>query len=226
MKRRHMRRKNLVAIVFLLPVSIVCGAVALSAKQIEPLHQRQATKSPIEVRLQLLQRLQERWEFEVSTHNAGTEPVFIMTAPVRSNGSRGAYFALDPQDPSILNISVRLYPPPDYCIYSNQTHVILKQLDPGSTHVEQITLAFPAKETSPPYKFPEHETIDRGRIRAVRAAVGILSDDEGIRDFVRRKQARGMEPNAHGLNLVQKGPHQGKSLYEVQEIVWTATLKL
>jgi len=226
-ERRHIRRKNLVAsLVFFLAVLIVFGAVALSAKQVEPLHQQQGTTSPIEVRVQLLQRLHERWEFELSAHNPGSEPVFIMTAPMRSNGSTGGYFALDPQDPSILNISVRLYPPPNYCIYSNRTQVILKQLDPGSTHVEQITLAFPAKETSPPYKFPEFETLDRGKIRAVRAAVGLLPDDEGIRDFLRRKQGIGIEPNAGGLELVRKGPHQGKSLYEVQEIVWTPTLKL
>jgi hypothetical protein len=224
-ERRHIRRKNLVAsLVFFPAVLIVFGAVVLSAKQVEPLHQQQGTTSRIEVRVQILQRLNERWEFELSAHNSGSEPVFIMTAPMRSNGSKGGYFALDPQDPSILDISVRLYPPPDYCIYSNQTQVVLKQLDPGSTHVERITLAFPAKETSPPYKGVEFETFDRARIRAVRAAVGLLPNDEGIRDFLRRKQARGIEPNAGGLELIQKGPHQGKSLYEVQEIVWTPTL--
>jgi hypothetical protein len=149
-----------------------------------------------------------------------------MTAPMRSNGSKGGYFALDPQDPSILNVGVRLYPPPNYSIYSNQTQVMLKQLDPGATHLEQITLAFPAKETSPPYKGVEFEKIDTGKIRAVRAAVGLLPDDEGIRDFLGRKQARGIEPNAGGLELIQKGPHTGKSLYEVQEIAWSPTLKL
>ena len=217
-----MRRKSLV--VFFPAVLIVLGAVVLSAKQVEQLHQQQV--SHIEVRVQILQRLHDRWEFELSAHNPGSEPVFIMTAPMRSNGSRGGYFELDPQDPSILNISVRLFPPPEYCIYSNQTQVILKQLDPGATHVEQITLAFPAKETSPPYKGVEFERLDTGKIRAVRAAVGILPDDEGVRDYLLRKQGRGLEPNAHGLELVHKGPHKGKSLREVQEIVWTQTLKL
>lgn len=222
-----MRRKNHVASpAFFLAVLIVFGAVVLSAKQLEPLHQQPVTTSHLEVRLQVVQLRRERWEFELSAHNPGSEPVFIMTAPIRSNGSRGSYFVLDPQDPSLLNISVRLYPPPNYCIYSNQTQVTLKQLDPGSTHVEQITLAFPAKETSPPYKSPEFETLDTGKIRAVRAAVGLLPDDEGIRDFLRRKQSRGIEPNAGGLELVQKGPHKGKSLYELQEILWTPTLKL
>ena len=222
-----MRRKNLVvSLVFFPAVLIVFGAVVLSAKQVEPLHQQQVTTSHIEVRVEILQRLRDRWEFELSAHNPGSEPVFIMTAPMRSNGSKGGYFALDPQDPSILNISVRLYAPPNYCIFSNKTQVTLKQLDPGSTHVEKITLSFPAKETSPPYKGVEFETLDTGKIRAVRAAVGLLPDDEGIRDFLRRKQVRGIEPNAHGVELVQKGPHQGKSLYEVQEIVWTPTLKL
>lgn len=222
-----MRRKNLVAsLVFFMAVLSVFGAVVLSAKQVEPLHQQQVTASHIEVRVRILQRLNERWEFELSVHNPGSEPVFIMTAPMRSNGSRGSYFALDPQDPSILNISVRLYPPPNYCIYSNLTQVTLKQLDPGSTHLEHITLTFPAKETSPPYKSPEFETLDRGKIRAVRAAVGLLPDDEGTRDFLLRKQGRGIEPDAGGHELVQKGPHKGKSLYEVQEILWTPTLKL
>ena len=222
-----MRRKNLVAsLVFFLAVLIVFGAVVLSAKQVEPLHQQPVTTSHVEVRLQIVQLLRERWEFELSAHNLGSEPVFIMTAPIMSNGSRGSYFVLDPEDPSILNISVRLHPPPNYCIYSNRTQLTLKQLAPGATHVEQITLAFPAKETSPPYKSPEFETLDRGKIRSVRAAVGLLPDDEGIRDFLRRKQGRGIEPNASGLELVQEGPHKGKSLYEIQEILCTPTLKL
>jgi hypothetical protein len=222
-----MRRENLVAsVIFFLAVLTVFGAVVLSAKQVEPLHQRQVKTSHIEVRLQIVQLLNERCEFELSAHNSGSEPVFIMTAPVRSNGSKGSYFALDPQDPSRLDISVHLYPPPNYSIYSNQTGVALKRLDPGSTHLEQITIAFPAKETSPPYKGVEFERFDRTKFRGVRAAVGVLPDDEGIRDFLRRKQGRGIGPNAGGMELVQKGPHKGKSLYEVQEIVWTPTLKL
>lgn len=213
-----MRRKNLVAsLVFL----TAFGAVVLSAKQVKPQHQQ-----PIEVKLKIVKLLNERWEFELSAHNAGSEPVFIMTEPVRSNGTRGGYFTLDPQDPSRLDIAVRLYPPPNYCIYSNRTEVTLKRLDPGSTHVEQITLAFPAKETSPSYKAPEFERLDRDKIRSVRAEVGILADDEGVRDFILRKQGRGSGPNASGLEPLRKGPYQGKSLYEVQEIVRTPTVKL
>lgn len=167
--------------------------------------------------------LPDKWEFEFTTQNSGSNPVFILTEPMRSNGSKGAYFTLDPQDPSILEIGILLYRPPDYSIYSNQTRVSLKLLNPGVKYIELITVMFPARETSPPYKGLEYEKLDRSKLLGARAALGILPDDEGIRDFLRRKE--GIGPYAGGLELIDRGALSGKSLYEAQEVIHSPTIK-
>jgi hypothetical protein len=146
-----------------------------------------------------------------------------MTEAVRSDGSRGTYLTLDPEDLSILEIGIQLYSIPVYCIYANQTRVTLKRLDPGMSHTERITVAFNSRETSPPYKGLEHQPLDRFKLHAARAAVGILPDEEGIRDFLRRKREIG--PYAGGLELVGTGRLKGKSLYEVQEIIRSPTIR-
>src|SRR5919204_6950787 len=97
-----------------------------------------------------------------------------MAEPIRSNGFKGGYLTLDPQEPSTLIIGIQLYPSPDYCIYSNQTRVTLIRLDPGAKYIQRVTVSFPAKEISLPYKGLEYETLDKSKLRAVRAAIGIL----------------------------------------------------
>jgi hypothetical protein len=200
------------------------SAIVLATENGSAVFQADKSSSGIEVRLRPIRLLPEQWEFELSTYNSGSQAVFIMTEPVRSNGTKGSYFTLDPQDPAILNVSVQLYGIPDYSIYSNQTRVKLKRLEPGGKHLEQITVSFPAKETSPPYKGLEFEKIDRSKVREVRAVIGILLDEEGIQDFLRSKE--GIGPYARGTELVDKGPLKGKSLYEVQQIIRTPTIKL
>ena len=218
-----MKSRNLVAsLISALLGLTVCGAAPLFAQDRSP-SQRDASTSAISVSLRLIRMLPEKWEFELTTQNSGNNAVFILTEPIRSNGTRGSYFTLDPQDPSILEIAIRLYPPPDYCIYSNHTGVSLKRVDPGARHVELITVSFPARETSPPYKGVEYGKLDSSKLHGARAALGVLTDDEGIRDFLRRKE--GIGPYAGGLELIHTGPLSGKSLYEAQEVILSPIIK-
>lgn len=216
------RKKIISSVVISLVALTIFGGPILFARQVELQSDDKATGG-VEIKVRLVRKLSEMWEFEVSAHNSGSEDVFIVTEPVRSNGSRGGYFSLDPQDPSILDIGILLYPPPGYSIYSNQTRLTLKRLNPGATHLEQLIVSFPARETSPPYKGLEFEALDNAKLRGVRAAIGILPDDEGIRHFLNRKQ--GIGPYVAGIELVESGPHKGKSLYEVQTIVRTPTVE-
>lgn len=219
--------KNLIASIVISLVALnVLGAKTQFAQDQKPFSQTESTPSAVEVELQLVHKLSDRFEFELSVKNNCDRAVYILTDPVRSNGARGSYLALDPQDPSILNIAIQLYRSPDYTIYSNQTGVTLKRLEPGATHIQPITVSFPAKETSPPYKGYDFEPLDKTKLQAVRAVFGVLTDDEGVQDFVRRKEAIGIGPNAHGLELIHKGPFKGRSLIDVQEIVRTPLLKL
>jgi hypothetical protein len=209
-------------VIFSLVVTAL-GAAVLFAKEVEPLPQTESTTHGVEVSLRVVRMLPDRWEFELLAHNTRSQAVFILTEPVRTGGSKGSYFTLDPQDASVLDVAVQLYPPPNYCIYANLAGVTLKRLDRGATHVDPIILSFPAKETSPPYKGWGYETLDKSTLRTVRAAIGILPDDEGVRDFLRCKE--GIGPYARGNELLENGPHTGQTLYEAQELSST-TLKL
>jgi hypothetical protein len=210
---------------------LVCSFVALQAyggkvvfaQEAKPVSQKEITTSSVAVNLRLLRVLAEGWEFEITTQNSGNHAVFIMTEAVRSDGSRGTYLTLNAEDPSILEMGIQLYPIPGYCIYANQTRVTLKRLDPGTSYIERMMVPFSARETSPPNKGLEHQPLDKSKLHAARAAVGILPDDEGIQDFLRRKQ--GIGSYAGGLELISKGPLKGKSLYEVQKIIRSATIK-
>ncbi|HJT27271.1 MAG TPA: hypothetical protein VJ784_07685 [Pyrinomonadaceae bacterium] len=219
-----MSLKNLIAaLIAALAGVTVCGAATVLAQDQSSVPQTEAKTSAVSVNLRLIRMLPEKLEFELTAQNSGNNAVFILTDPMRSNGSKGSYFTLDPQDPSILEICIQLYPSPNYSIYSNRTRVSLRRLNPGGTHVELITVSFPARETSPPYKGVEYGQLDRSKLRGARATVGILRDDEGVRDFLRRKE--GIGPYAGGLELITIGPLRGKSLYEAQEIIHSPTIK-
>ena len=193
------------------------------AQEAKPVSQKEITIPSFAVNLRLLRVLAEGWEFEITTQNSGKNAVFVMAEAVRSDGSRGSYLALNPEDPSILDIGIQLYPVPSYSIYANQARVTLKRLDPGTSYTERIMVSFSARETSPPYKGLEYQPLDRAKLHAARAAVGIVPDEEGIQDFLRRKQ--GIGSYAGGLELITKGPLKGKSLYEVQKIIRSPTIK-
>ena len=217
-------KNRIIYLVFSLGALHVFSGKVPFAQEAKPVSQKAIATSSVAVNLRLLRVLAEGWEFEIRTQNSENHPVFIMTEAVRSDGSRGTYLALNPEDPSILDIGIHLYPVPSYSIYANQARVTLKRLDPGTSYTERITVSFSARETSPPYKGLEYQPLDRAKLHAARAAIGILPDEEGIQDFLRRKQ--GIGSYAGGLELVTKGPLKGKSLYEVQEIIRSPTIKL
>lgn len=86
-------------------------------------------KDAITLRLRLRRKLPKEWQFELTTHNAGNEAVFIMTNPVTSKGLKSAYVALNKVEPSLLEISVRVQPPSSsYHIVANSARVLLKRL--------------------------------------------------------------------------------------------------
>lgn len=200
-------------------------ATLYSKEEVGLVHQDEAAITrDVKTSLCLLRMLPDRWEFELNAQNTGSQSVFIMTEPVRSNGSKGSYLTLNQSDPSILEIGIQLYPSPSYSLYSNQTHVRLKRLEPGGQYIEQLIVPFPSQETSPPYKGLEHEMIDKSKVRSARAAIGILPDEEGIQDILRRKEGIGVY--AGGLEIIERGSFKGKQLYEVQAIIRTPAIKL
>ncbi|HXG06731.1 MAG TPA: hypothetical protein VNI77_05320, partial [Nitrososphaera sp.] len=161
---------------------------------------RMEDMNSIELKLRLLQRQPDKWEFELTLHNGGKHPLFFMTDPTRSDRSSGPYISLDANDISTLDISARLYLPPIYSLYVNDAHVKLKRIEPNTTHSEIFTIGFPLKETIPPYgETPERHIIDHTKIKFIKASIGILPDDEGVRDILEHKPAG---PFVYGLEKI------------------------
>lgn len=113
-----MPQKNLIpGVIFSCAVLTAFLAAVPFAKEVEPLSQTQSTTNGFEVSLRVVRMLPDRREFELLAHNSSRQSVFIITAPVRSNGSRGSYFAKTvqyspiwsrsfPNSPSPLNRSI------------------------------------------------------------------------------------------------------------------------
>lgn len=169
----------------------------------------------VQVDFTLLRREAGRWEFLLTTRNTGKEAVFVLSDPVRANGSAGPYINLA-EESSTLGISICFYPPPDFDLPTNQTRLTLKRLPAGGVFTEEIVILFPTHQSAPPYDLDVKE-ITPSAIRFVRAKVGILPDEEGVQDFLRRKEKIG--PYATGLEKLNKGAFKGKHLYELQRII-------
>jgi hypothetical protein len=162
------------------------------------------------------------WKFEVAVHNAGHRPIFAMIGPVRADRSSGPYIALGPN--GTLEVATRLYPPPIYTLYSNGSGVELTRVDPNATVSKALSLAFPVKETIPPYgDTPKNRRlVDRASVKSIRACVGVIPDDEGVRDLLDRKRSRFV----YGLERLMRGSFKGKNLLELQTVITSPAVEL
>lgn len=179
----------------------------------------------VELTLHLLRASDAKWEFELTVHNSSVKSVFVMAEPVRSNGSRGAYLSIDTTDQSVLVIGVLLYSLPDYSIYSNHAGVALKRLEPNGNYNQVLSVTFPSRETSPPYKDPlEFKMIAQPKVRFARAVLGVLPDEEGVQGFLDRKERIG--PYADGVEMMESGAYKGKRLIEIQSLALSPKIKV
>lgn len=174
----------------------------------------------IKVSIRSVRKYPDRWEIELETRNDSQQVVFVLTDPVQENGKKGPYIETDEADSTILNLSVRFYEGPDYLLFAYPTGVKLLRLDPQTSHVEKYTLTLPLRSTIPPHRRsrekPEEEQIDHTKIRTIKLSVGVLTDDEGMRDLLRRKT---FGTFSNGGEVLTKGSLKGKSLLEAQAIV-------
>lgn len=165
-------------------------------------------------------QLSDRWEIELEIHNDSQHTVFVLTDPIQADGKRGPYIGFDEADSSILNLSVRLYEGPNYLLFSNATGVKLTSLAPQTSRIETYALALPLHSTIPPYRErlaqSEARLIAHTKLKALKVSIGILPDDEGVRDLLRRKT---FGPFATGGELIAKGQFKGEALMDVQTII-------
>ena len=175
----------------------------------------------IVVDLVLLEHSPKQLKFEVRIKNMGERAVLIVSDPVRVDGDRGAYLSLDERDPGLLEIAFAVFPPPLYTLLAPKHHVTFLRLDPGATHVEEVVLDDPFKDTKPPWgEWNDTKPINFENLRQVVAKVGILPDDPAVHALL----VNLAEP--HGLERVESGPLKGKALFRIQTIVSSGIVKL
>jgi hypothetical protein len=178
----------------------------------------------IELKLELLQATIDLWDFKVTVQNIGNKPVFVMTNPYRADGTKGWYVSLDEKNSSVLEISSRIYPDPPYFLMYNGSGVMLKQLSPNAVHSERISIKIPIKETMPPYGTElERMAIDHKNIKFVRAVVGLVPDEEGIREVFEHKVVPG---SVTGAEEIMKGSFKGKRLIDLQTVAYSVMVSL
>jgi len=165
---------------------------------------------------------QDKWRVELSVHNAGESAVFAMADPVRSDRSLGPYIAIAPSD--TLDIGAVLHYPPPYSLYVNDARVKLKRVEPGSTLRETFNVEIPFTETIPPYgDTPQRHTVDHTTIKFVKGSVGVIPDEEAVREVLDRKPAGRF---VYGLEQLVVGSFKGKRLIDLQTVISSKALKV
>jgi hypothetical protein len=185
---------------------------------------KRLSRENIDVNLKLINKSSYCWEFEVVVENQGQEPVLIMTDPIRIDGSRGIYMSVAKEDPSTLELSIRLYDPPPYFLYVDKTRVRAAQLAPGAIHSERFVVNFPYKETFPPYgEYPVQRQVDNAKIKFMKVFVGVLPDEQGIRELLQHKVSNYV---VNGYESLLKGRFKGKHLIDLQTVFSSKKVEL
>ena len=173
------------------------------------------------VDLEILKRTSARLELQLKVSNTGKTPILVVTDPVRLDGSKGAYLSINEANSSQLEVAFAVYPPPFYTRLAPKTAVRFRTLNAGGTYENTVVLNTPLKETKPPWGDTPHvHAIDLEKIQQVRANVGVLPHDVGVREAIAN------EISADGFELVKSGPLKGKLLFELQTLVSSKILKL
>lgn len=173
------------------------------------------------VDLVLLGRSAKQLKFQVRIKNTSERAVLIVSDPVRVDGDRGAYLSLDEHDQNLLEIAFTVFPPAIYTILAPKNRVTFLRLDPGATHIEEVVLDNPFKDTKPPWgEWNDTKPINIENVRAVVAKVGVLPDDPAVH------AALVNVASPEGLERVENGPLKGKALFEIQTIVSSGIVKL
>ena len=179
----------------------------------------------IRVELKLLKAQRDSIKLEVGIHNVGGSPMWIMTGPIRSDGSKGFYLGISETDQALLELSAKLYYGPiHYDLRTNSAGVKLISLGPGQKKSTTYSIKFPLKETMPPYgdKF-ERRIIDLTHLKYIRACIGTFTDSNGIREVGKRKYS---PYHVNGLESIEIAPQKNAYLFEAQKIVCSTKMEL
>jgi hypothetical protein len=190
----------------------------------------------IKVKLSLVRSSDNNLEVEVIVQNTSENGVYATLHPVRVDGTKGPYLALDENDRNTLLVGSLLYPKPENCVYSAQTRINLVWLGPNTSFVEKLSIAYPFTMTTPPFKdtFMARD-IEPGSIKFLKAAIGFLPDEEGTQDYLKHRSTKltidaskvvVAKEVARGDEILLTGTFNGKSLLELQTLVYSDPLEI
>jgi hypothetical protein len=86
------------------------------------------TKQAIVVTLCLLERTPTRLKFQMKVLNTGDKSVFIVTDPVRVDGSRGVYVWLNENDPTQFGRTIDFLVPLRFLDFNLLSHPVVEEL--------------------------------------------------------------------------------------------------
>src|SRR5262245_973692 len=158
-------------------------------------------------------------KIELVTHNDNDESIYVMGSPTTVRGSSSPYLNLHVTDGSaILEVSVKLFPPPFDNYPVNFTGVILVRLPPKQFYSEKFVLRFPLEETAPPFRLErEIKVIRFEQVGYIQGSVGFLPMAQ---DLVRLLQHKPLGPYINGHEVVEFGSKR-ENLLNSQKIIFS-----
>lgn len=146
-------------------------------------------KSKIALSAKLLKLDSGGLEAEIILENRSKNEIYIASSPMQLSGKKGFYVSIEKSDSSTISLACRVYSDPKSFVYSDDTSVELKRLLPGDTHVEQIIINGPIKETFPPFDDglgAKRWTISYEQIKKIDVVIGYF-DDRSVGDTANRR---------------------------------------
>jgi hypothetical protein len=143
----------------------------------------------LEVSLQRADGGSEGQLFKIVVRNISGEDVYVVTDPMRTDGSSGPYWYPDSKDESVLVAGFTLYEPsPNLFFDHDAASARLTLLHPSDSHSTQITARFPIRETVPPYRVhKEPRLFVASQISGMKAEVGYFPASDELRKLIASK---------------------------------------
>jgi hypothetical protein len=143
----------------------------------------------LEVSLQRADGGSEGQLFKIVVRNISGEDVYVVTDPVRTDGSSGPYWYPDPKSEKVLVAGFALYEPSrDVFFDHDDASARLTLLHPSDSYSTQITATFPIRETVPPYRVHKDPRVFvASQISGMRAEVGYFPSSDELRKLIATK---------------------------------------
>lgn len=149
----------------------------------------QTMNTSLEVSLQRVEGESARQAFKIVVRNVSGEDVYVVTDPMRTDGSSGPYWYPDPKSETVLVAGFALYEPSrDLFFDHDAASARLTLLHPSESYSTQITATFPIRETVPPYQVHRVPRVFvASQISGMKVEVGYFPSSDELRKLIALK---------------------------------------